>query len=165
MVLFVAGSYDNFGGKKSGLAQKFYGVLKNYYNNVDFYNGGNINQLNQFAQSAQKYQIIIWWAKYDFKNIEVINIKNINPRCMLVCSKNNTNGDLSYSQIIQHTLSKKGNLCFVFKKCGDKFGFDIFDPLGNILYDGTDICEAGDIMFRRIEFLKQLNRKQSFCVG
>ena len=165
MVLFIAGSFDINGGKKSGLAQKFYDVLKNYYNNIDFYNGGNIQQLKQYSLSVKKYQIVIWWAKYDFKNIQLADIKSQNSRCMLICSKNNTSGDLLYSQIIQHTLSKKGNLCFVFKKCGNRFGFDIYDPLGNVLYSGSDITEAGDIMFRRIEFLKKLSRKSSICAG
>ena len=165
MVLFIAGSYDENGGKKSGLAKKFFDVLKTYYTDVDFYNGGNIDQLNQYAKSAEKYQIVIWWAKYDSDNLQVANIKTINPRCMLVCSKNNTNGNFVFGQIIQHTLAKKGNLCFVFGKKNGLICFDIVDPLGNILYSGTDLNQAGEIMHNRIEFLKTLSRKQSFCVG
>lgn len=48
--------------------------------------------------------------------------------------------DLDLLTIVQRTLAAKANLTFEFSKTADGiFNIRIFDPLGTVWYDGTDI--------------------------
>ena len=68
-VLLLAGTWnlnkneDNTYGKKSGLIEKIYNNLKSQNDSdIDYYNGGNYDALQDIINSAKNYQIIFWMA-------------------------------------------------------------------------------------------------------
>ena len=86
-VLFVGGTWDLNGGKKSKLVDSFSEEIEN----VTIYNGGDYKDLERIIEMAKNYDIVFWWANVDNSLPKVRNVKEINYRVMLVSSKRNDN--------------------------------------------------------------------------
>ena len=133
--------------------------------NTTVYNGGKYNDLEQIIKTADKYDIVFWFANIpDNKLPKIRDVKIIAPKTMLVTSKRNDNNKYSFSRLIQRTLAAKANLSFEFAK-NEKTGYfniRVFDPLGNLWYDGCDIRAATVTAFERLRFLIAMTRKGTF---
>ena len=156
-VLFVGGTWDLNGGKKSKLVNSFSEEIEN----VTIYNGGDYKDLERIIEMAKNYDIVFWWANVDNSLPKVRNIKEINYRVMLVSSKRNDNYKYSDEQLLQRSLGMKANLTVEFSKTDGNFKMRVFDPLGNIWYEGYDIKKCALNIFNRLESLVKYTRKST----
>ena len=79
-ILFVGGTWDNKCGKPSKIVNKF----AQYFEITDLYNGGNYNNLEKIINTVTNYNIIIWWPNVNNDLPKIRNIKEINPKAMLI---------------------------------------------------------------------------------
>ena len=161
-VLFVGGTFDDYGGKPSSVAKKVAEVL---HNNVDvtlgFYNGGDFEDVEKILEASVHYDAVLWWANVPNDKPKLRDVKSINPKTMLITSKRNDNKKYSFSELINRALSAKANLCVEFSKQENRqFKMMLFDPLGNAWYDGYDIEEFAKILLERTRYLSEITRKK-----
>ena len=156
-ILFVGGNWDLNGGRKSKIVDEF---AKNM-DNVDLYNGGNYEDLEKILESSINYETVIWWANVDNSLPKIRNVKEVNYKTMLVSSKRNDNSKYSFQDLLQRSFALKSNLTIEFSKVEDKFHMRLFDPLGNIWYEGEDISECAKKMLDRLKFIKGITREST----
>ena len=156
-ILFGGGTWDLEGGKKSGLVDK----IKEYLPNVKVYNGGNYNDLKNILESVKDYKIVLWWANVSNNLSKVRNVKEINYKAMLVTSKNNVEGKYNFQELLQRALGSKSNLMVEFTKKDNLYNMRLFDPLGNLWYDGTDIKDFSKTLLKRLKFIKEITREST----
>lgn len=156
-ILFVGGNWDLDGGRKSKIVDEF---AKNM-DNVDLYNGGNYKDLDKILESSINYDTVIWWANVDNSLPKIRNVKEVNYKTMLVSSKRNDNSKYSFQDLLQRSFALKSNLTIEFSKVEDKFHMRLFDPLGNIWYEGEDISECAKRMMDRLKFIKGITREST----
>lgn len=160
-ILFVGGTFDTAGGKPSSVVAK----IASYMKDVDLYNGGRYEDLNQILESARLYQYVIWWANVPNDLPKIRDVKEINPKVILVTSKRNDNRKYSFAELINRALLAKANLCVQFSKEYDadyglhRFSMLLFDPLGNEWYRGYDLQELASVMCSRMEYLSSISRQ------
>lgn len=167
-VLLVAGSWSNTSdpdthvyGKRSGLADKVAAILMEHFENVVVLNGGRYDELEAILQETAKFDIVLWWANVANGLPKIRNVKEVAPFTMLINSKRN-DGKYDFQELVQRTLAAKANLTFEFSKTADGiFNIRIFDPLGTVWYDGTDIEAAVTASIRRILFLRGMTRQRT----
>lgn len=153
-ILFVGGNWDLFDGKKSKIVELFANELPN----ADVFNGGNYNKLNEILNSCINYDIVLWWANVPNDLTKIRNVKEINYKAMLVSSKRN-NGEYSFEDLLQRSLELKANLTIEFSKVQDIYSMRLFDPLGNLWYEGTSINDCAQSMMDRLSFLQTITRE------
>lgn len=167
-ILIVGGSWncklnqDNVSyGKSSSLVNKVADILKqNSGFNIDVYNGGKYERLNELINTAVEYDFVFWWANVDNNLPKIRNVKEVAPKVMLVNSKRDDNDKYTFQELLQKSLALKANLTFKFKKVKDKmFELTIFDPLGCVWYQGVDIKEAVNACINRLIFLSKMTRQ------
>jgi len=156
-ILFVGGTWDLNGGKESKLVDKF----SSYLDNVTLYNGGDYRELERIIETAKYYDTVIWWADVDNSLPKVRDVKEVNYKTMLVTSKRNINHQYSFQDLLQRALHIKANLCVEFTKDEDKYGMRLFDPLGNVWYEGTNIEECSKVLLDRLAFIKSITREST----
>jgi len=86
------------------------------------------------------------------------DVKALNPKCMLVTSKRNDDSKYTFAELISRALAIKANLTIEFSKQEDKFNMMLFDPLGNVFYDGLSVAELCDALTTRLWKLVQFTR-------
>ena len=156
-ILFVGGTWNLEGGKKSSLVDK----IKDYLPNVKVYNGGNYSDLKNILESVKDYKIVLWWANVPNDLPKVRNVKEINYKTMLVSSKSNIEGKYSFQDLLQRALGSKSNLMVEFTKKNNLYNMRLFDPLGNLWYDGTDIKDFSKSLLERLKFIKEITREST----
>lgn len=154
-MLLVGGTFDEFGGKKSGIIDKISKIT-----GAKTYNGGYYNELKEIIATVKHEDIVMWFANVPNNLEKVRNVKEINPKVMLVTSKRN-NGEYSKQEIIAKALRDKANLLLEFDSRTEKKVMRLSDPLGNQFYKGDDLEEVVNIMMSRIEFLSKITRKST----
>lgn len=155
--LFVGGNWDLNGGRKSKIVDEFAKYLKD----VTVFNGGNYNDLNKILDSCINYDIVIWWANVSNELPKIRNVKDINYKTMLVSSKRNMDNKYSFHDLIKRALSLKSNLVIEFSKINNLYCMKLFDPLGNVWYEGTDIKECSQALINRLNVLKNITREST----
>ena len=158
-ILFVGGTFDNNGGKPSSIVNKFAKELGVESISCDVFNGGYFNQLEDILESVVNYKYVIWWANVPNDMPKIRNVKEINPKCILVTSKRNDNGKYGFAELINRALGAKANLCVEFSKWNDVYTMRIFDPLGNQWYHGYSILDASKVLIDRMIFLADITRQ------
>ena len=161
-ILFVAGTFDNNGGKPSGLAKKIYDVLAEN-NTVIFHNGGNYDFLSNVIadlETAPTYDSIWWFANVPNDLPKLKSIKEIQPYTMLVTSKRNNN-EYSDMEVIQRALAQKANLLFEFSKAETQFKMRVLDPLGCVWANTFGVRKAVTSAMDRLTYLKNITRQQT----
>ena len=158
-ILIVGGTFDNDGGKPSSLVNKFVEELISDGVEVEVKNGGYYNELTSILDSTINYKYIIWWANVPNDLPKIRNVKDVNPKCILVTSKRNDNNQYGFAELINRALSAKANLCVEFSKWNDIFAMRVFDPLGNSWYYGYSILDAARVIVKRMQFLAGITRQ------
>lgn len=165
-ILLVGGTFDNNGGKVSSVVDKFANEIYNCLlktpesvSKLFSYNGGHFNEIEEILQEVVNADIVFWWANVPNDLPKIRNVKEINPKCMLVTSKRNDNNKYSFQELINRALGAKANLCLEFSKNDNIFNMMLFDPLGNCWYKGSDISECCMAMLNRLTFLKSITRQ------
>lgn len=159
-ILFVGGDFNINGGRPSGLVNKFAEEIKENHE-VKLFNGGRYEELSEIIQMVKDFEVVIWWANVPNELEKIRNIKEINYKVMLVTSKRNVEGKYSFQDLLARTFATKSNLCVEFTKLGEKYNFMVFDPLGNVWANTTDISVCAANMMKRIAFLKSITRQST----
>lgn len=170
-ILFVAGTWDEnldsngSYGKASGLARKISDAIREYTDNntrIDIYNGGRYQELQNILQKTPDYDYVFWFANVDNSLPKIRNVKEIAPYTMLITSKRNDNDKYRFMELTQRTLAAKANLSFEFKKNENGlFNIMVYDPLGCVWFNGTDVCEAVKSALARLAYLKSITRQST----
>lgn len=167
-ILIVAGTWNEFGGKSSGLIKKMYDLLKKYdMTEIDYFNGGNYNDLTNIILTAKQYDVIFWMANVSNTLPKVRNIKAINPYALVIGSKRNYYGEYSFVDILNKSLEQRNNLTVEFSKSDESPNFKVmlFDPLGTAWYDGYNLEKFVDILMSRIKFLLSTRRERTYSIN
>ena len=80
---------------------------------------------------------------------------------MLVSSKRNVDNKYSFQDLLQRSFALKSNLIIEFSKNNDLYSMKLFDPLGNVWYEGTDIKECSRELMERLNFIKSITREST----
>lgn len=112
-------------------------------------------------ESCINYDIVIWWANVSNDLPKIRNVKEINYKTMFVSSKRNIDNKYSFEDLLQRSLSLKSNLAIEFTKAGQLYNMRLFDPLGNVWYEGTNIKECSKEMLSRLHFIKSITRQST----
>lgn len=158
-ILIVAGNYDELGGRSSGLIPKLFGS-KLEDKDLTIFNGGHYDTLPLILEAAKSNDVVFWFANVDNTLPKIRNVKEINPKCLLVSSKRNDNDKYCFEELINHALGLKANLTFEFSKQEDLYAIRVYDPLGVVWCDRTlNYEEVLDKTFNRLEALCQFTRE------
>ena len=156
-ILFVGGNWDLNGGKESKIVNEF----AKYLPDATVFNGGNYNDLNEILESCINYDVVIWWPNVSNELPKIRNVKDINYKTMLVSSKRNVDNKYSFQDLLQRSFALKSNLTIEFSKKNDLYSMRLFDPLGNVWYEGTDIKECSKELIDRLNFIKSITREST----
>lgn len=165
--LLLAGTWDLNNGKKSGLIEKMYRILKEYENmDIDYFNGGNYQELEKIILKANDYEVIFWMANVPNELPKVRNIKNVNPFAIVIGSKRNHYNEYSFVEVLNKSLEQRNNLTIEFSKNNDNPNFKmlLFDPLGTSWYEGYELDDLVLNLINRINFIKTTKREKTYKV-
>lgn len=168
-ILVVGGTFDREHGKPSGLIKLFSESLTANSCTADVINGGNIETLKEYLNRTPEYKFVFWFANVSNTEEKARDVKSIAPHTLLITSKRNdfiddthTKQKYDFEELLQRALAIKANLCFEFCKLEDRlFNIKVFDPLGCVWYNGTDINEAVRSTLDRLKYLASVTRKPS----
>ena len=162
----VGGTFDAEGGKPSKMVNEIYKCIRERGIMIHMVNGGNISELPLHLDNTRGYNKVIWIPNVLGDVPKMRNVKEINPTCILVGSKRNNNEYL-FGELVTRALEQKLNLCIEFTKVEGVKGrkMTVFDPLGNVFYQGTSIRQMTDDLLDRLMFLGRMRRVSSKQVG
>ena len=163
-VLIVGGTFDNEGGRPSGLISN---IITYFRNEEDFsitsVNGGFVADLhNEILPNVVDFDVVLWFANVPNDEDKIRDVKAINPKAILVTSKRNDNSKYTFAELISRALAIKANLTVEFSKEPDGFfNMMLFDPLGNVFYDDFVVPELCSKLISRINQLLHFTRVPS----
>ena len=165
-LLFVGGTFDDVGGRPSKLIDSLYREITassgvpSY--DVTLFNGGQVIDLhNVILPSVVDYDVVMWFANVPNDVDKLRDVKAINPKTILVTSKRNDNNKYTFAELISRALAIKANLTIEFSKHDNKFNMMLFDPLGNIFYDGFEVTDLSANLLHRLDKLRSFTRVPS----
>ena len=165
-LLFVGGTFDDVGGRPSKLIDSLYREITassgvpSY--EVTLFNGGQVIDLhNVILPSVVDYDVVMWFANVPNDVDKLRDVKAINPKTILVTSKRNDNNKYTFAELISRALAIKANLTIEFSKHDNKFNMMLFDPLGNIFYDGFEVTDLSANLLHRLDKLCNFTRVPS----
>jgi len=165
--LFVAGTFNDEGGKHSGLADKLFNELTVHddWAKVTYLNGGYWSEIADL--SFADFDQIFWLANIPNDKPKIVGqIKEQNPKCMLITSKNNTKGLYDALMIVGRALQSKSNLLIEFTKQDDLVAMSVWDALGNVyVWREVDTYKVAQLITRRLCFLRRVQRIPSERAG
>lgn len=172
-ILAVGGKVDEKSGKSSGYMSWLFEFIKARLSPKDLesftgVNGATYEGLRQISTIADKYDVVLWFADVNNSLPKLLpKIKEVNPKCILVSSKNNIDEKYSFHHLIARSLKNKSNLFLEFKKNDEeKYTASIFDPLGNAFILNCDNIEiVANRLVDRLEQLIKFSRVSSINVG
>lgn len=156
-------------GTCSGIVAKVFEAMKQYTSNIMCYNGGRYDHLATILDEAGNYDIVFWWPNVDNGLPKVRDVKAKHPKIMLVTSKRNINEKYNFGELVQRALMSKSNLVFEFSNIPPivtpvlnrkmYYKIKVFDPLGCVWADTTDVEEAVGKAMERLLYLKSCSRR------
>ena len=63
--------------------------------------------------------------------------------------------------MLSKSFELKSNLTIEFSKVGEVYHMRLFDPLGNLWYEGDDIKECASSLLARLNFIKKITRQST----
>lgn len=166
-VMLIGGTFDYSGGKPSSIVNQMNATLTSMFAEFTCYNGGFVDELHHnILHQVSNTDIVLWMPNVSNDAPKVRNVKEINPRVILISSKRNDNDKYAFSELINRALQQKSNLVIEFSKNEETCIFDmrVFDPLGTLFYQGSDITQMTLEVCRRAYDLTQFTRVQSVQV-
>lgn len=160
-LLCVGGNFDNENGRPSSLIKKMCDIIKTDNEiALTIYNGGNIENLRKnILPSVKDFDMVMWFPNVSNDEVKERNVKAINPKTILITSKRNDNNKYSFAELINRALFIKANLTIEFSKTENgKFNMMVFDPLGTMYYNGTDIEKMTASLLKRAKKLTTFTR-------
>jgi ribulose-5-phosphate 4-epimerase/fuculose-1-phosphate aldolase len=162
-VLIVGGTFDTEGGRPSKLIDSMFKEITEAEGyKVTLFNGGLVTSLhNIILPSVTDYQIVMWFANVPNDVDKLRDVKSVNPKCILITSKRNDDNKYTFAELISRALAIKANITIEFSKHDDKFNMMLFDPLGNVFYDGFEVSEMCNKLLIRVNQLLHFTRVPS----
>lgn len=163
-ILIVGGTFDEAGGRPSGLVEilsNWFKVCEDEYNYEVFsFNGGYYHDLAKIQKGLLTIaDIVLWWPNVPNELPKLRDIKEINYKVISVMSKRNDDNKYTYQDIMQRMFEQKANLNVIFERLSEnKFKFTLIDPLGNLFYTGTSIKSLAEVIIKRGLFLTEITR-------
>ncbi len=163
--VYVAGTFDNSGGKFSKIAQQVFEQVKT--ENIDYRNGGYFRDLENIIDKIEDYKTVYWFPNVSNEEPKLVEeIKKRNESSILATSKRNIEKKYSFQQVIQHALRIKSNLLLEFSEKDKRYCGRIEDPLGNVFVDySNDFSLIGKVLNKRVNELKGFTRVHSKNIG
>lgn len=163
-MLIVGGTFDHDGGRPSGLVRSIdKSIREKAAFDVTTVNGGWVEDLHEeILPSVLGFDIVLWFADVSNDEVKLRDVKSINPKCILITSKRNDDGKYTFAELISRALAIKANLTIEFSKDPDGlFNMMLFDPLGNVFYDGFMVDELCTKLLDRTKQLLMFTRVPS----
>jgi hypothetical protein len=169
-ILLIGGTFDRKGGKTSHYIEKVIDSISLKFNWFDYFNGGFFFNLESIINSNNfvLYDVILWFPNVPNEEEKIVNkIKEKNPTCILVTSKNNRDNKYNCMDIISRALQTKSNLIIEFwQSTTNMINVTILDPLGNcFIINEVNIEKVVYSLFNRIVELLSFHRIPSIKVG
>ena len=159
-LLIVGGTFDHEGGRPSGLVRSINkSIREKAVFDVTTVNGGWVEDLHdEVLPSVVDYKVVLWFANVSNDEVKLRDVKAINPKCILITSKRNDDSKYTFAELISRALAIKANLTIEFSRQDKKFNMMLFDPLGNVFYDGLDVNELCEKLVSRTQQLIRFTR-------
>jgi hypothetical protein len=163
--LYVAGSFNDSGGRPSKIAEAVY--MGAEPPNCDYINGGSFGKIRGTLDKIRDYRLIFWFADVPNEKPKLIQeIKQKNSACVLVTSKRNVDGKYNFQDLLYHALGIKSNLVVEITREKDRYKGRVLDPLANVFLDSTeDFDLVGRVLGKRSAELMGYTRIPSERVG
>lgn len=160
--LAVCGTFLTNDWKYSGYMGKLFANA-----NINVINGACFDRLPNILQTVKNYDIIYWFPDIPNDKEKLLStIKQLNPKCILVSSKNNTGEKYTHADLIARALHSKSNLLLELKKDSGIICATLHDPLGNVFVkDEGDIDKVRFTLLKRTHELANFTRAKSLKVG
>lgn len=152
-VLLLLGEWRKENGQKSN-KNNIIKVIQKNYDNIDVYNGGNSNQLEEIIENG-KYDLVFWFIDAIDDNVILYNIKQKNQKMILILYEEIN--DEPYMASLNKVFKIKINLLIQNRNNT----FMTTDPLGNVWYEGNDVVNAIQASINRTEFLDKITREST----
>ena len=157
-IIIIGGTFDDEGGKPSGLINKMSQSFEKQNINVTLHNGGYFDNLKNIMNNI-KEDVILWMVNVPNDKEKIRDIKSIYPKKYLIMSKRNNN-EYSFAELINRALSQKANLMLEFQRLTDKFEMRVFDPLGSVWCDYTsEIDNVTESIINRLNYIMSITRQ------
>ena len=163
-ILIVGGTWDLENGKESGLIKKIYLELLKYTESITYFNGGNFYNLEKILNSVKEYDTVMWFANVDNTLPKIRDVKKINPYTLLIGSKRNDDSKYQFVDLLNRSIMEKHNLSIEFSKQEGLYKMLLFDPLGSKWYEGNNVKDLVNNLYRRLEFLLKVRRKHTYQI-
>lgn len=129
--LVVGGTFDNDGGRQSGIIKKLGDVLGS-----EVINGGTLHDLKSTPTNG--YELVIWAP--NVPNAEDKFYPNKDRGAILICSKVMREGYTRFDSV-SRIFRMRGNAVCEIRSVDKRFEFALVDALGNEWYSGSGIFE------------------------
>lgn len=162
-VLFVGGDFSDT-PRQSGYIRKLVEQLN--YLDATVHNGGSYEDLINIKDTVKNFSIVFWFANVPNEYEKIVSeIKKLNPKCILITSKNNISNKYTYHSIAGRMLSVKANLCLIFTKDGNDLCGTLIDPLVNAFcLEDHSIANVAKVIKNRVDNLTSYTRVESFKI-
>ena len=166
-ITLIAGTWDEKWGKESKIAELIYSGIEKakVFEETYFRNGGAYWQLKELAPEeitllGRTEQVVVWMPNVPNHLLKLPGIKELFPKCILVSSKRNTDYEYSFQDVMAHALSRKSNLIIEFNRCSKakEVSANLFDPLGNQWFSGSNMEDLGIAIAKRAKQLSMITR-------
>jgi len=168
-VLFVGGTFNDEGGRRSGLAEKLFNALMCSFewgtSCTKYLNGGKWSEIEDI--DFVPYDQIYWFADVPNDKPKIVSrIKQDNPKCMLITSKNNLDDKYESLEIIGRALKSKSNLLVEFTRSQGMIEMTVWDALGNVyVWRNNNVEQVAEGITMRLRTLHSITRVPSVRVG
>lgn len=162
-LLIVGGTFDENGGKPSKLIAQMQEFFRMRCEVVGYYNGGNYQDIESIIQECQKADVTIWMPNVPNDKAKIRNVKEINPKTLLILSKRNDGSKYPFAEIVNRMLKQKSNLLIhINKQENGIFSFQLLDPLGNCWCDTEDFSALLDKLYHKTKYLLSITRQSTY---
>lgn len=163
--LIVGGTFDKDGGKPSKIIATLCESLG--WNCI---NGGSIEDIRSF--NPTDLDVLLWMPNIDNAEDKILPSLKAQWQKMILISSKRADERLeqqrpAYStfDVISRLLKTKSNLGIMIRRDGERFSFNLLDPLGNCYTDTGDVEVLAKAIHDRVNTLSELTRIGSMHVG
>lgn len=163
-ILFVAGRFDDSGGKPSGYMGKIAAALPGA--DITVRNGGYLTDLAGIVDECHKYRAIWWMPEIDNSVPKFVgSLKDKARKTVLVISKNNSQDKYAPIDFVGRMLAARANMSLIIDSAAP-FHASVLDPLGNAFaWREADVQVVAQALYRRTKALFAFTRLGSKQVG
>lgn len=164
-IIYVGGSFDDYGGRFSKIAHAVFKGID--LPGSHYINGGCFKDLEEIVREVKGYDLIYWFADIPNDKPKLVGkIKQLNKKCVLITSKRNIDDKYSLQDILYKALGVKSNLLVEFTQDHGRYHGRVIDPLGNVFLNFNDDFKLiGRILGKRAKELSTYTRVSSRSVG